>query len=131
MIDTRRPVMLVEDDDDLRALEAAILERAGYRVVTAREGQEALDRIAQEMPAMIFLDMRMPGMDGWEFAREFRTRHNHGAPIIVVTAEKSARRRAEEITAEGFLGKPFGAEDFMMTAQRHLPLAGADPSSGG
>jgi chemosensory pili system protein ChpA (sensor histidine kinase/response regulator) len=130
MVDVKRLVMLIEDDDDLRELEATVLERAGYRVVTAREGQEALERVAQEMPAMIFLDMRMPGMDGWTFAREFRTRHDHGAPIVVVTAESSARRRAEEITAEGFLGKPFAAHDLMMAAQRHLSAADDAPSPG-
>jgi two-component system chemotaxis response regulator CheY len=116
-------VMLVEDDDDLRDLEAMILEGAGYRVVTAREGEEALERVAQEMPAMIFLDMRMPGMDGWAFAREFRARHDHGAPLVVVTAESNVRSRAEEIRAEGFLGKPFAADELMMTVQVHLGAA--------
>jgi CheY-like chemotaxis protein len=123
MMDTKQLVMLVEDDDDLRELETTFLEGAGYRVVTAREGQEALERVAHEMPAIILLDMRMPGMDGWAFAREFRTRHDHKTPIVVVTAESSARRRAEEITAEGFLGKPFSARDLMMVAQRHLSAA--------
>jgi chemosensory pili system protein ChpA (sensor histidine kinase/response regulator) len=120
MVDMGQLVMLVEDDDDLRDLEAMLLERAGYRVVTAREGEEALDRVAQEMPAMIFLDMRMPGMDGWTFAREFRARHDHGAPLVVVTAESNARTRAEEIRADGFLGKPFAAHELMMTVQVHL-----------
>jgi DNA-binding response OmpR family regulator len=120
MAETGQLVMLVEDDEDLRDIEAMILTEAGYRVVTAREGQEALERVAEEMPAMIFLDMRMPGMDGWDFAREFRARHDHGASIVVVTAEANARSRAEEITADGFLGKPFAARDLMTTVEVHL-----------
>ena len=127
-LDTTRPVMLIEDDDDLRELEAMLLERAGFRVVTAREGQEALERVAQEMPAVIFLDMRMPGMDGWAFAREFRALHDHSAPIVVITAAASADKRAEEITADGFLGKPFGAADLMTVARRYLSAPADDPS---
>jgi CheY-like chemotaxis protein len=115
-----RLVLLVEDDDDLREVEAGILERAGYRVVTAREGYEALAAVATEMPGVIFLDMKMPGMDGWAFAREFRARHDHQAAIVVITAAASAERRAEEVSADGVLGKPFDATDFIRVAQRHL-----------
>jgi CheY-like chemotaxis protein len=113
-------ILLVEDDDDLREVELGILERAGFRVVSAREGREALDLVALEMPKVIFLDMRMPGMDGWAFAREFRARHDHSAPIVVITAAASAEKRAEEIAADGALGKPFDARDFIKAAQTHL-----------
>jgi two-component system, chemotaxis family, chemotaxis protein CheY len=120
-------VLLVEDDDDLRELEATILARAGYRVMTAREGGEALDRVAVEMPRVIFLDMRMPGMDGWTFAREFRARHDHATPLVVVTAEACARTRAEEIGADGVLGKPFDATALMRAAQEHVGAEAAAP----
>jgi CheY-like chemotaxis protein len=113
-------ILLVEDDDDLREVEAGILQRAGFRVVAARDGAEALALVAQEMPRVIFLDMRMPGMDGWAFAREFRARHDHSAPIVVVTAAANAEKRAEEIAADGALGKPFEARDFIKVAQTHL-----------
>lgn len=113
-------ILLIEDDDDLREVEVGILERAGFRVVSAREGGEALELVAREMPKVIFLDMRMPGMDGWAFAREFHARHDHGAPIVVVTAAASAEKRAEEISADGALGKPFEARDFIKVAQIHL-----------
>jgi CheY-like chemotaxis protein len=113
-------VLLVEDDDDLREVEAGLLERAGYRVVTAREGREALDRVDEEMPGVIFLDMKLPGMDGWAFAREFRARHDHQARIVVITAASNARGRAEEVAADGVLGKPFDASDFIRAAELHL-----------
>ena len=118
-----RPILVVDDDAAIRRVVAAVLADEGYTVAEAPDGGAALARARAAPPRLILLDMRMPGMDGWEFAREFRTRHGHGAPIIVVTAEASARRRAEEITADGFLGKPFGAAELMMTAQRHLPCA--------
>jgi urea transport system substrate-binding protein len=113
-------ILLVEDDQDLLEVEVDILESAGFRVASAHEGREALEMISREMPDVIFLDMRMPGMDGWAFAREFRARHDHDAPIVVVTAAANAQKRAEEIAAEGALSKPFEAGDFIRAAQSHL-----------
>jgi CheY-like chemotaxis protein len=72
------------------------------------------------MPGMILLDMRMPVMNGWEFAREFRTRYENPCPIVVVTAAENARARAEEIGADGWLAKPFDLQDVLDTVARHL-----------
>jgi DNA-binding response OmpR family regulator len=120
---TARSVLVVEDDPDLLALLEMILQDAGHRVRTAPEGGAALARIAEEMPGTILLDMRMPGMNGWDFAREFRDRYGHACPIVVVTAAENARARAEEIGAEGWLSKPFEIEDVLATVARHLASA--------
>jgi DNA-binding response OmpR family regulator len=125
-------VLVVEDDPDLVALLELILSEAGYRVRTAREGGAALARVAEEMPRLILLDMRMPGMNGWEFAREFRARHGRAAPIVVVTAAENARARADEIGAEGWLAKPFAIDDVLAAAARHVgrqPGAGTAPGA--
>lgn len=111
-------VLVVEDDPDLLSLVEMILKDAGYAVRTASDGRAALARIAEGMPALILLDMRMPGMNGWEFAREFRARYDRGAPIVVVTAAENARARAEEIDADGWLAKPFDLEDVLAVARR-------------
>ncbi len=113
-------VLVVEDDPDLLALMEMILAEAGHRVRTAPEGRAALARVAEEMPGVILLDMRMPGMNGWEFAREFRARHGHAAPIVVVTAAENAEARAAEIGAEGWLAKPFDVGDVLAAVARHL-----------
>jgi DNA-binding response OmpR family regulator len=97
-----------------------ILVDAGHRVFTAPEGAVALARVAEEMPGVILLDMRMPGMNGWEFAREFRARHGRGCPVVVVTAAENARQRAEEIGADGWLAKPFDLRDVLAEVDRHL-----------
>jgi DNA-binding response OmpR family regulator len=113
------PILVVEDDPDLLSLVEMILADAGYRVATAPEGRAALARCAEELPALVFLDMRMPGMNGWDFAREFRARHGRSVPIVVVTAAENARARAEEIGADGWLAKPFNLEDVLHAARSH------------
>jgi len=118
----QRSILVVEDDPDLLAVMEMVLSDAGYRVRTAPEGGAALARIAEEMPALVLLDMRMPGMNGWEFAREFRRRHDRSAPIVVVTAAEDARARAEEIAADGWLAKPFDLDDVIAAAARHAGL---------
>ncbi len=123
-------ILIVEDDGDLRELEAQLLEEAGYaRIVTASEGREALERVACEMPTMIFLDMRMPGMDGWAFAREFRARYDRLALIVVVTAAANAGKSAAAIDADDFIAKPFSVEEFVAKAAIHLRKAGGQGGS--
>jgi DNA-binding response OmpR family regulator len=122
-------VLVVEDDPDLVDLLGVILRDAGYRVFTATDGFEALARVEAEMPSLILLDMRMPRMNGWEFAGEFRTRWDRSCPIVVVTAAENARLRAEEIGADGWLEKPFDLDDVVRVVQRHLgPPAAPAPA---
>ena len=118
MAGERRAVLIVEDDLDLLGMVELVLESAGYPVMTPREGAEALEKIAREMPAAVLLDMKMPGMDGWEFARLFRERYDRQAPIIVLTAAEDARQRAEEIGAEGYVGKPFEIDELLAEVER-------------
>lgn len=118
-------VLVVDDDPDLSALLEMVLVDAGYRVRTAPDGRAALAAVEEEMPAVILLDMRMPVMNGWEFARAFRARHGRASPIVVVTAAENARLRAEEIGAEGWLAKPFDLDDVLSTVERQLHGGGA------
>jgi DNA-binding response OmpR family regulator len=113
-------VLVVEDDQDLSALLELVLSDAGYRVRLASDGRDALARVEEEMPGVILLDMRMPVMNGWEFAREFRARHGHTCPLVVVTAAENARLRADEIGAEGWLSKPFDLDEVLSMVERQL-----------
>jgi DNA-binding response OmpR family regulator len=115
-----RGVLVVEDDLDLVTLLELVLQDAGHPVRTASDGRAALSSVAEEMPGVILLDMRMPVMNGWEFAREFRARYGRACPIVVVTAAENARARAEEIGADGWLSKPFDLQDVLDTVARHL-----------
>jgi CheY-like chemotaxis protein len=102
-----RLLLVVEDDIDLRITLEMVLAELGYRVITASDGQEALRSLAFRLPDLILLDMKMPVLDGWEFARRFRASYGRSIPIIVNTAAENAEARAKEIDADGFLGKPF------------------------
>ena len=113
-------VLVVEDDPGMRQLVEDVLTDEGYRVRTAEDGQAALEEVARELPGIILLDMRMPRMNGWEFAREFRARYGRGAPIVVLTAAADARQRAVDIEAEGFLGKPFNLDDLLRLVEQFL-----------
>jgi DNA-binding response OmpR family regulator len=131
MADRPGAVLIVEDDPDLLALEEAILSDAGYRVASAADGLEALERVEREMPGLILLDMRMPRMNGWEFAREFRARHGNVCPIAVITAAENARLRAQEIQADAWLEKPFDLDDVLALVARHLgPPAAPEAPAG-
>jgi len=120
-------VLVVEDDRDLASLVEMILADAGYEVRTAPDGAEALARVQERAPGLVFLDMRMPVMDGWAFARALRARLGHTVPIVVLTAAENARARAEEIGAEGWLAKPFEIDDVVRAVVRFLGPAAAPP----
>ena len=120
MTNKHKAVLVVENDPEMRELVEMILDEVGYRVMTAAEGQEALAKVLQEMPGVILLDMKMPGMNGWEFAEAFRARHGHAAPIVVLTAARDPRTPAQEIGAEGYLDKPFDMDDLICTVQRYI-----------
>jgi CheY-like chemotaxis protein len=111
-------VLVVEDDADLLGLMEMVLTEEGHTVRTAADGRQALERVAEEMPGVILLDMRMPVMNGWEFAREFRARYGRAAPIVVVTAAENAQARAAEIGAEAWLAKPFDIDDVLLLVAR-------------
>jgi hypothetical protein len=82
------PVLVVDDDPEVRALFRRMLEPDGYTVVEAPNGRAALDRLGEVTPGVILLDLMMPEMDGFEFVAEFR-RHEawRAIPIVVVTAK--------------------------------------------
>jgi len=115
-----KTVLVVDDDEDLLATMQDLLRLRGYQVVTAANGQEALDRVSERIPELILLDMRMPVMNGWEFVSAFRLAHPSTTPIIVVTAAPDAQHRAQQVEANAWLSKPFDVTDLFATLERYL-----------
>ncbi len=102
-----RNILVVDDEDTIRELVAGALEDAGYQVRTACDGAQALSLVCQEPPDLIVLDMRMPVMDGWEFAQVYHDRPDPHAAIIVLTAGREPASIAAEIGADAYMAKPF------------------------
>lgn len=113
-------VLVIDDDPAIRDLIKSALTLFGYQVAVATDGAEGLERAAEWQPALILLDMRMPVLDGWEFARIYRERPGEKSPILVVTAATDAAASAAEIEAAGFLAKPFHINDLLDRVAEHV-----------
>jgi two-component system chemotaxis response regulator CheY len=104
-------VLIVDDDPSIRKLVATTLEDvAGFELVEAADGDEALERAAQDAPAIVLLDIDMPGIDGYEACRRLRAEPATAeATVVMLTAAagEEAERAAEEAGADLFLTKPF------------------------
>ena len=107
-----RTVLVVDDHSPMRTLCRLNLEAAGFRVVEAADGDEALESVASDPPNLILLDIMMPRVSGWEVvAALLADRSTDPIPIIFITAlsQVSDRIRAFELGAHGYLVKPFDA----------------------
>ena len=110
---------MVDDDRVIRQCIAETLAEEGFEAATASNGLEALDVIRSgQSPDLIVLDMRMPVLDGWGFAREYREMPGPHAPILVITAAHDSLDRVVEVQAEGVLPKPFDLEQLVRVVQK-------------
>jgi DNA-binding response OmpR family regulator len=99
------PVLIVEDDEDLREMMAHLLTLEGFEAATAANGREALDYLQTSRPELILLDLMMPVMDGWEFRRQQQADPNL-APVPVIVLSALDQARASNVDAAAFLKKP-------------------------
>jgi DNA-binding response OmpR family regulator len=113
-------LLLVEDDMDLQNVEAFALGAAGYRVITARDGRAALERLAHERPMLILLDLHMRDVNGRQFMASFRAAYGTAIPVVVVTAAEDAQRQAADVAADGWLAKPFELCQLLAVVESHL-----------
>jgi DNA-binding response OmpR family regulator len=112
-----RPVLVVDDDEPTRAAERAVLAEDGFRVVEARDGEEAMRAIQADPPSVVVLDIQMPGVDGPSFARELRMALRH-VPLVILTAVEDPKHEADRCNAEAYLSKPFNAPELLKVVRR-------------
>lgn len=100
-------VLVVDDEQRIVNFVRLNLELEGCRVIAAHNGREALERVREDLPDIVLLDIMMPGMDGFEVLRRLRT--FSAVPVIVLTAKDEAddRVRGLELGADDYIGKPF------------------------
>lgn len=125
-------LLIIDDDPRIRQVIRYTLVGEGHQVEEAADGQIALDRLAGSThPDVILLDMKMPGMDGWQFMERYRARYGRRAQIIVVTAARDAAGRSAAVEADGYLAKPFDLDELIdvvdAAVQRVKPAANPPP----
>jgi DNA-binding response OmpR family regulator len=132
MMDPGTPLVLVADDEeDIRALVAFRLRRAGYDVITAADGAEALTLATTRLPDLIVLDMMMPKATGLEVTRSLREQDStRDIPVILLTARAQEADVASgfEAGADDYVKKPFSPMDLQLRVQALLerrPIASA------
>ena len=110
----RKKILVAEDEEDIRGLVAYSLRYAGYEVIEATDGQDALDRAATEVPDLILLDVRMPKMNGYEVCSSLKTRKATAKiPVIFLSArgQESEIRKGLELGAVEYILKPFAPNE--------------------
>lgn len=111
-----RTVLVVDDEEDIRLLARITLQSAGFRVIEASSGNEALISVDTEGPDAMLLDVRMPGMDGWEVLDRLKAQDRlDDLRVVVFSAHEmaSASEKAREHGSAGFLTKPFMPEELV------------------
>jgi DNA-binding response OmpR family regulator len=116
-------ILVVDDDLDIRKLLRLVLAAAGYQVMLAEDGDQALRRMAEEEPDLMLCDILMPNLDGYETLAAVRGNPtHHGLPVLIISAkgEAQAVQRALEAGADGYFIKPFQMRDLVAEIQRLL-----------
>jgi DNA-binding response OmpR family regulator len=110
-----KPVILVADDDpEILSLLSIRLNRAGYKVLEAADGEQALARVRESYPELIVLDVMMPGKNGWEVAKELRHDarfKNIGIIMLTAIGEKINEMTSPLYGADEYIDKPFEFAD--------------------
>jgi len=117
------PLVLVVDDSlTVRRVTQRLLAREGYRVTLAKDGLDALERLADEKPRLVLSDIEMPRMDGFDLVRNIRNDARwRDLPVIMITSRIAQKHRdqAIELGVDHYLGKPYSEEDLLALLARY------------
>ena len=123
------PLVLVVDDSlTVRRVTQRLLVREGYRVALAKDGLDALERLAEEKPHMVLSDIEMPRMDGFDLVRNIRgDARLRDLPVIMITSRIAQKHRdyAAELGVDHYLGKPYSEEDLLALIGRYTAVEAA------
>ncbi len=121
-------IMVVDDSITMRKVTSRVLERNDMRVVTAKDGLDAVEKLQDKIPDLVLLDIEMPRMDGYELATYMRNDSRlKTVPIIMITSRtgEKHRQRAFEIGVDRYLGKPYQEADLLQNVEEILRLSRA------
>jgi two-component system cell cycle response regulator DivK len=118
-------ILLVEDDDDTRRVYSVMLRHAGFQVVEAATGTEAVQAALEQAPDLILMDMNLPMLDGWEAARRIKADGRAGsAPLLAFSAliDSIADLRRDSALFDGFIAKPVSPAELVRRVAAYLDL---------
>ena len=123
-----KTILVVDDDYELSDGLRTVLERQGYRVIQARDGQQGKQAIYQQRPDLVILDMMMPRMGGYPVLEHFRDKAD-APPIIMITANEGSRHKAyaEYLGVIDYIRKPFAMERLLEAIERGLAGKAPEP----
>jgi two-component system, cell cycle response regulator DivK len=127
---TAKPLILVvEDFDDAREMYRDYLEFSGFRVETARDGREAIDKTRELRPDLVLMDLSLPGLDGWEATRLLKAAPDTSNILIIALSAHALAAEGERARAagcDGFIAKPCLPPDLVREIGKYLKGHGAD-----
>jgi DNA-binding response OmpR family regulator len=128
-MDNPQRVLVVDDDPTVSDVVRLYLERAGFAVDQAPDGPSALESLAERPPALVVLDLMLPGMSGLEFCRMLRRRSD--VPVVMLTAlgEEADRVVGFEVGADDYVTKPFSPRELALRVQSVLRRANGSPKA--
>lgn len=122
---TQSTILLVEDDDDTRRVYSLMLRHAGFRVVEAATGAEAVQHALEDAPDLILMDMNLPLFDGWEAAKQIKADSRASAtPLLAFSAliDSIADLRRESAVFDGFIAKPVSPSELVRRVAAYFDL---------
>src|SRR5437667_6245301 len=127
-------ILVVADEPDITALVAYHLAKAGYRVITAANGRDALRTAREERPALVVLDLMLPGISGYDVLTELRRREEtKDVGVILLTARRDEPDRIKGLSlgADDYLAKPFSPRELVLRVGAVLRRLSAPPLATG
>jgi DNA-binding response OmpR family regulator len=118
-----RTILVVDDEPDLLHAVRLYLEMEGYQVITATNGEQALEKLRTKLPDLIVLDVMMPEMDGFETLQEIRRVSNVPVIMLTVRGEESDKVRGLSLGADDYVTKPFSQRELLSRIQAVLRRA--------
>jgi DNA-binding response OmpR family regulator len=127
-----KTILIVDDDMELSDGLRVVLERLGYRVIQARDGQQGKQQVYQQRPDLVILDMMMPRMGGYPVLEHFHGKPD-APPIIMITANEGSRHKvyAEYLGVVDYIRKPFAMERLLEAVERGLKAKKEPPATEG
>jgi len=120
---SRATILIIEDEDDIRTFASRVLELEGYRVLQASDGDEGLRLAGGNQVALVLLDLRLPGRDGWVVLSQMKSGPELSSiPVVVFTASAAAEQRSQALAggAADYLVKPLSATSLRESIARIL-----------